>query len=110
MKIRGVRAWLHDKHVRAAHIFQNLKINFAVAELAKLGFSQLHAQMAADILRQPGIRATAENLEFVVDQVARPFVATTGGSRFRADNGPQPKQRLQALQFQKLKKPVDLAA
>ena len=60
MKIRGVRAWLHDKNVRAAHIFQNLKIHFAVAEFAELGLAQLGAKVPANIFRQTRVRAAAE--------------------------------------------------
>ncbi len=69
MKIGGVRAGLHDEDVRAPHIFQNLKIHFAVAEFAELGLAQLYAQVAANIFRQARVRAAAENFEFVVGQV-----------------------------------------
>jgi hypothetical protein len=51
MKVRGVGARLHDENVRAAHIFQHLKINFAIAELAELGLAQFHIQVAANVLR-----------------------------------------------------------
>ena len=68
MKIRGIRAGLHDKHVRAAHIFQNLKIHFAVAEFAELGLAELHAQVAANVLRQARVRAAAKNFELIVGQ------------------------------------------
>jgi hypothetical protein len=68
VKISGIGAGLHDKDVRAAHVFQNLKINFAVAELAEFGFTRLGAQVTANIGCQTRIRASAENFEFIVGQ------------------------------------------
>src|ERR1700704_3786607 len=68
MKIRRIRAGLHDENVRAAHVLQNLKINFAVAELAEPGVPRFGAQVAADILGQARVRAATENFKLVVDQ------------------------------------------
>jgi hypothetical protein len=48
MKIGGIRAGLHDKDVRAAHVLQNLKIDLAIAEFSQLGFAGFRAQVPAD--------------------------------------------------------------
>jgi hypothetical protein len=57
---------LNDKNVSAAHIFENLKINFAITEASQAGLAQGHFQMAADALRQRQIRGPRENFESVV--------------------------------------------
>jgi hypothetical protein len=41
-------AGLNDKNVSATHIFQNLKIYFAIAETAQHGFAQRNVQVLAD--------------------------------------------------------------
>src|ERR1700719_4067380 len=66
--MRRIWAGLHDKNVRAAHVFQNLKINFAVTELAELGFTRFGAQVAANILGQARVGAATENFKLVVGQ------------------------------------------
>src|SRR5205807_5506114 len=72
MMIDGIGARLHHKHVRAANILQNLKINLAVAEAAQLGASHVHAQVAADALSQFRVRASGKDLELFVDQIRPP--------------------------------------
>ena len=67
MEIAGIRARLHDENVGAANIFENLKMRFAVAELAELGFAQFHTCVLADVLSQTQVGAAGENLEFVVN-------------------------------------------
>ena len=69
--VHGGMARLHDEYVRAAHILQNLKINFTVAESPEERFAQRHVQVAADALRQKRIRGPRENLESVVVHDAR---------------------------------------
>jgi len=71
MKIRGIGARLDDEDIRAAHVFQNLEINFAVAEFSELGFAAFHAQVAADIVGQATVGASAKDLKLVVDQVCQ---------------------------------------
>src|SRR2546423_3269048 len=64
-------ARLHDENVRAANVFENLKINLAVAESPEQRFAQRHIQVAADALRQYRIRGPRENLKSVVVHDAR---------------------------------------
>ena len=59
-------AGLDNENVRAAHIFQNLKINFAIAEAAQHGFAQRHVEMPADGFGQHGVRRTRKNFETLV--------------------------------------------
>jgi len=33
-------AWLHDKYIRSANVFQNLEIDFAVAEAPEQRFAE----------------------------------------------------------------------
>ncbi len=54
--VHGSMARLHDKHIGTANIFQNLEINFAVAEAPEQRLAQRHVQVAADALRQYRIR------------------------------------------------------
>src|SRR5258706_2230453 len=77
MEIRRIRARLHDEDVRAAHVFQNLKINLAIAELSKPGFTRFGAQVSANILGQARVGAATENLKLVVDQLKFPWEPAT---------------------------------
>ncbi len=56
MAVDWSMARLHDEYVRPANIFQNLEIDFAVAEAAEQGLAQRHIQVAADAFRQNRIR------------------------------------------------------
>src|SRR5258706_16456032 len=77
MEIRRIRARLHDEDVRAAHVFQNLKIDLAIAELSKPGFTRLGAQVSANILGQARVGAATENFKLVVDQLKFPWEPAT---------------------------------
>src|SRR5258706_11441009 len=77
MEIRRIRARLHDEDVRATHVFQNLKINLAIAELSKPGFTWFGAQVSANILGQARVGAATENLKLVVDQLKFPWEPAT---------------------------------
>src|SRR5258706_8847448 len=77
MEIRRIRARLHDEDVRAAHVFQNLKINLAIAELSKPGFTRFGAQVSANILGQARVGAATENFKLVVDQLKFPWEPAT---------------------------------
>ncbi len=68
IEIDGRAARLHHKHIRAAHIFQNLIPRLAVAELPVLRLAQRYAHELANGFGQRQIRSTAEDLEFVVGQ------------------------------------------
>src|SRR5277367_3377308 len=70
-------ARLHHKNVRAPHILQNLKVDFAVAEASQLGLADLHIQMLADTRSQRRIGRAREYFEPVVVQDA-----LAPGSRF----------------------------
>src|SRR5579859_1059009 len=61
-----VAARLNDEHIRAAHVFENLEINLAVAEASQPGLAKRHFQMAANALRQRQIRVPRENFKSVV--------------------------------------------
>ncbi len=54
--VHRVMARLHDKHVRAANVFQYLEINLAVAKAAEQRLAQRHVQVAANTFRQYRIR------------------------------------------------------
>src|SRR5260370_2784150 len=77
MKIRRIGARLHDEDVRAAHVFKNLKINLAIAELSKPGFTWFGAQVSANILGQARVGAATENFKLVVDQLKFPWEPAT---------------------------------
>jgi len=51
-----VAARLHDEDIRAPHVFQDLKINLAVAEAMQGRLPGAHAQKPADVLRQRQVR------------------------------------------------------
>ena len=63
-------AGLHHKNVRASHIFQNLKMYFAVAEAAQARLPDRYIQMLANAVRQRGVGGTRKNFEPVVVQNA----------------------------------------
>src|SRR5437660_12735065 len=71
MTVDRSMARLHDKNVRAANVFQNLKINFAVAEAPQQRLAQRHIQFLANTLRQYWICGPRENLKSVVVHDAR---------------------------------------
>ena len=68
MAIDRITARLHDKNIGAAHIFENLKINFTVAKAVKLGFAERHLQMLANALRKREVRSAREDFKAVVVQ------------------------------------------
>src|SRR5258708_40295588 len=77
MKIRRIRPRLYDEDIRAAHVLQNLKIDLAIAELSKPGFTRLGAQVSANILGQARVGAATENFKLVVDQLKFPWEPAT---------------------------------
>jgi hypothetical protein len=64
--IDGIAARLNDEDVGAPHVFENLKIDLAVAEAPEFRLAEGHFQMAANALRQRQIRGPRENFESVV--------------------------------------------
>src|SRR5216684_425144 len=68
--VHRIMAGLDDKYVSAAHILQNLKIYFAIAEPAEHGLAQRNIQMLADGARQHGVRSSGKNFEALVVQKA----------------------------------------
>jgi len=58
-------ARLHDENIRAANVFENLEINFAITESAEQRFPQRNVQMTADALRQHWVCGPRKNLEAV---------------------------------------------
>ncbi len=59
-------AGLNDKNVSAAHIFQNLKIYFAIAEAAQHGPAQRNVQVFADSFCQHRVRSPRKNFKALV--------------------------------------------
>src|SRR5882724_6886283 len=68
--VHRIMAGLNDKYVRATHIFQNLKIYFAITEAAEHRFAQRHVQMLTDGVRQHRVRSSGKNFEALVVQKA----------------------------------------
>ena len=66
MVVHRIGARLHDKHIGAAHVLENLKINLAVAEAAEQRLAQRNIQMLADRLCQRRISGPTENFESLV--------------------------------------------
>jgi len=57
---------LDNEYVGAAHILENLQINFAVAEAPELHLAKLGAQVLTNTVRQRRIRRARKNLEAIV--------------------------------------------
>ena len=57
---------LNDKNVRAAHIFLNLQVGFAVREGPDHGGTERAAQAIANLLGERRIRCSGEYLEVVI--------------------------------------------
>src|SRR5208282_3815527 len=66
--IHRVAAGLDDEYVCPAHVFQNLKINLAVAEASQRALPQRHVEVARDLLRQRAVGHPRKQLELLVDQ------------------------------------------
>ncbi len=64
--VHRIMAWLNDKNIGAAHIFQNLKIYFAIAEAAQHGFAQRNVQMLADGFCQHRVCGSRKNFKTLV--------------------------------------------
>ncbi len=65
---------LQHEHVRAAHIFQQLKMNFAIRKVQQLGLSHWHTKKGAHLFAQWLVRRSAENFEpLIVGQPRRPL-------------------------------------
>src|SRR5277367_2215373 len=79
MIVNGIAARLHDEHVGAAHVFENLKINFTIAKASEFCFSQRDFQMATDALCQGQIRGPRENFKTVVVHETRAPLALCPG-------------------------------
>ena len=62
--IRGHTNGLHDKHVFAAHVVENLNRNLAVLETVALRPPQRHTHVIGNPLRQLRIRVARKNAQF----------------------------------------------
>src|ERR1700682_483761 len=71
MVIHRVAAWLHHEDIRAAHIFQNLKINLAVAETPQQRLADRNIQVAANTFGQRHMCSARKYFEAVVIHEAR---------------------------------------
>jgi hypothetical protein len=74
MVIDRIGAGLHHEDIRAANILQDLKVDLAITEAAQLRAADIHAQIAADALRELRVGASGKDLEFFVDQIRLYFV------------------------------------
>jgi hypothetical protein len=80
MLIHRVAGGLYDKHIDAAHVLQQLEVDFAVGKALHFGFAQLHSNVSGNLLGQRPVGRAAEELEaFVLAQVA---AALALGDRF----------------------------
>jgi hypothetical protein len=70
MAIDRITTRLHNENIVAAHIFENLKINFSITKAVELGFAQRNIQMLADALGKRQIGCSRKNLKAIVVQVA----------------------------------------
>ena len=50
--IHGVACGLHQKHIHAANVLQQLKVNLAIGKSLQLGLAQRYADEIADLLGQ----------------------------------------------------------
>jgi hypothetical protein len=66
MIIDGKRAGLNDENIRATDIFEDLEVNFAVAETAEQGLAEGHFEVPADGLGQRGVGGPREDFETLV--------------------------------------------
>jgi hypothetical protein len=66
--VHRIVAGLYHEDISAAHVFQNLKINFAIAEAPEHSFAQRHIQIPADSFGKHWIRGTREYFETLVVQ------------------------------------------
>lgn len=62
--VDGVAGGLDDKSIAAAHVFFNLDVGFAVAEVFDFDLTQFRSQVASDFMRQPGIGSAGKNFHF----------------------------------------------
>jgi hypothetical protein len=66
MAIHRERTRLHDEDIGAADIFENLKINFPIAEAVQLRLAQRHVEVLADRLCQRKVGGAREDFETLV--------------------------------------------
>src|SRR5208282_5959046 len=66
--IHRVAAGLDDEYVCPAHVFQNLKINLAVAEASQRALPQRDVEVPRDFLRQRAVGHPRKQLELLVYQ------------------------------------------
>ena len=60
MLVHRVAGGLHHKHIHAAHIFKQLKVDFAVGKALDLGLAHRNADVAANLLGQRPVGRPAE--------------------------------------------------
>jgi hypothetical protein len=59
-------AGLDNENIRATDIFEDLKINLAIAEAAEQGFAEGHVEVPANGFRQRGVGGPGEDFETLV--------------------------------------------
>ena len=66
MLIHRKTGGLHEKNVRAANVFQQLKQDLAIGESLQLGFAERDADESADLFCQGAVSRPAEDLEALI--------------------------------------------
>ena len=72
--VHRIAGGLHHKHIHAAHVLEQLEVDFAVGKALNLGLAHRNADVAADLLGQRPVGRAAEELEaLVLAQIAGPL-------------------------------------
>ena len=74
MLVDGIAGGLHDKDVDAAHVLEQLEVDFAIGKALQLGLADRNADVAADLFSQRPVGRAAEKLEaLVLAEIAGPL-------------------------------------
>ena len=80
--VDGIAGGLHDEHIDAADVFEQLEVDFAIGKTLQLGFAHRHADVAANRLSQRPIGSAREQLEaLVLAQIAGALALRGAGLR-----------------------------
>src|SRR5579862_452108 len=77
--IDGIAGGLHDEDVDAAHILEQLEVDFAVRKSLELGLADFDADVVGNLLGKPPVGGAAEESEALVVAEIAAFLALRGG-------------------------------